>query len=185
MTGQQQQGPGGTPQASRGGMSNPQQSRVCHKWAFIFLCVDTNNHISYNVFIRSASSVSNGRAVRGKKANISPVKLSCAGGTILAFSRCKNWALVVIRQDSMPGAGILTSWKHCYTGGYTRSPGLSARLSPPGSCHSYHTPWRWQGKAVTMLVWLLSLYAPALPTHTHTHTLYVLGVSPPSFVSAA
>ncbi|XP_067341852.1 RNA-binding protein 33 isoform X2 [Channa argus] len=28
MTGQQQQGPGGTPQASRGGMGNPQQTRV-------------------------------------------------------------------------------------------------------------------------------------------------------------
>lgn len=28
MTGQQQQGPGGTPQASRGGMGNPQQNRV-------------------------------------------------------------------------------------------------------------------------------------------------------------
>lgn len=36
MTGQQQQGPGGTPQASRGGMGNTQQNRVCNKRALTF-----------------------------------------------------------------------------------------------------------------------------------------------------
>ena len=109
---------------------------------------------------------------------MSPVKLSCAAGATLAFSRHTNRAVVVIRQDSVPGAGVLTSWKQCNTGGYTRSPGLSARLSPPGCCHIYHTHWRWQGKAVTItLAWLPLPFCSPTPnthrhtqTHTHTHT---------------
>lgn len=116
---------------------------------------------------------------------MSPVKLSCAAGATLAFSRHTNRAVVVIRQDSMPGAGVLTSWKQCNTGGYIRSPGLSARLSPPGCCHSYHTHWRWQGKAVTItLAWLpLPLCSPTRNTHTHTLThipaFLFLGSLPP------
>lgn len=42
-----------------------------------------------------------------KEAEMTPVKLSCARGTPVAFSRRTNRG-VVIRQDSMPGAGVLT-----------------------------------------------------------------------------
>lgn len=117
---------------------------------------------------------------------MSPVKLSCAACATLAFSRHGNRAVVVIRQDSMPGAEVLTSWKQCNTGGYTRSPGLSARLSPPGCCHSYHTQRCWQGKAVTItLAWLpLPFCSPS--THKQT-PLLSFGGSPSSasFASAA
>lgn len=117
---------------------------------------------------------------------MSPVKLSCAACATLAFSRHSNRAVVVIRQDSMPGAEVLTSWKQCNTGGYTRSPGLSARLSPPGCCHSYHTQRCWQGKAVTItLAWLpLPFCSPS--THKQT-PLLSFGGSPSSasFASAA
>lgn len=119
---------------------------------------------------------------------MSPVKLSCAAGATLAFSRHTNRAVVVIRQDSVPGAGVLTSWKQCNTGGYTRSPGLSARLSPPGCCHIYHTHWRWQGKAVTItLAWLPLPFCSPTPntrtqTHTHTYSLYLLPFLDPSLL---
>lgn len=77
------------------------------------------------------------------------------------------------------------------TPGYTRSPGLSARLSPSGCCHKYYTPWCWQWRAATTtLAWLLSLFMLLHPQHIHTnpYSLYLLsslfGVSP-LLVSAA
>lgn len=46
MTGQHEQGPSGTLQASRGGMGNAHQNRVCCKWTQAFFCaVDTNNNL--------------------------------------------------------------------------------------------------------------------------------------------
>lgn len=87
---------------------------------------------------------------------------------ILAFRRHTTRAVWVIRQDSMPGAGVLTSWKQCNTGVYTRSPGLSARLSPPGCCHSYQTHWRWQAKAATVA---LVGSPPFMLPHPHRHAL--------------
>lgn len=46
VTGQQQQGVGGAPQASRGGMGNQQQNRVRHKCVLAFFCaLDTSNYL--------------------------------------------------------------------------------------------------------------------------------------------